>query len=72
MHYSNKYQLFCTREHSAYGKRGNMIYGLLLKPVNNDGYDEIRNVIEIYMRIMDSVHYKFEQKKIVCSLRNRL
>ena len=49
-----------------------MIYELLLKPVNNDGYDETRDVIEIYVRIMDSVHYKFEQKKIVCSLRNRL
>ena len=57
MYYSSKCQLFCTHEQPACGKRGNIIYELLLKPVNNDGYDETRDVIEIYMRIMDSVHY---------------
>ena len=29
----------------------------ILKPVNNDGYDAIGDEIEIYVRIMDSVHY---------------
>ena len=51
MYYSNNFQLFCTYEQSAGGKRGGMVCELLLKPVNRD-LDEI----EIYMRIMISVH----------------
>ena len=57
MRYSNKCLLFCTREHSAGGKRGGKICESLLKPVNKDGYDATGDKIEIYMRIMDSVHY---------------
>ena len=57
MYYSNKCQLFCTHEHSAGGKRDSMVCELLLKPVNNNGYDAMGDEIEIYVRIMDSVHY---------------
>ena len=56
MYYSNKYQLFCTHEHSAGGKRGGKVYESLLKPVNKDAYDATEDKIVIYMRIMDSVH----------------
>ena len=55
MYYSNKHQLFCTHDQSAGGKWGGMVCKLLLKPVNNDGYDEMQVKIEIYVRIMDSV-----------------
>ena len=58
MYYSNKRQLFCTREQSAGHKRGGgMICELVLKPINNDEYDEMRNKIETDMRVMDSIHY---------------
>ena len=48
--------MFCTCEHSAGGKRGGKVCELLLKPLNNDGYDAMGDKIEIYVRIMDSVH----------------
>ena len=34
-----------------------MVCEMLLKPVNNDGYDEMQDLvkIEMYVRIMDSV-----------------
>ena len=54
MYYSNKCQLFCTHEYSAGGKRGDKLCKLLLKPVNNDGYDAVGDEIEIYVRIMNS------------------
>ena len=57
IYYSNKCQLFCTREHSKGGKRGGKVCESLLKPVNKDGYDATGDKIEIYVRIMDSVHY---------------
>ena len=57
MYYSNKCQLFCTREHSAGGKRDGKVCEPLLKLVNKDGYDAMGVKIEIYVRIMDSVHY---------------
>ena len=59
---SNKYLLFCTHEHLAGGKRGIKICESLLKPVNKDGYYVTEDKIEIYMRIMDSVHYHKSQK----------
>ena len=40
MYYSNKCQLFCTCEQLVGGKKGGMVRKLLLKPVNNDSYDE--------------------------------
>ena len=51
MYYSNKCQLFCIREQSAGGKRGGMVCKWLT-------YKQwwARDEIEIYMRIMDSVH----------------
>ena len=39
MYYSNKCQLFCTREQSAGGKRDGMVCELILKPINNDGLE---------------------------------
>ena len=57
MYYSNKCQLFYTREQSAGGKRGGIVCESLLKSVNNDDYDVTGGEIEIYVRIMDSVHY---------------
>ena len=57
IYYSNKYQLFCTCEYSAGGKRGSKVCKSLLKLVNKDGYDATGDKIEIYVRIMDSVHY---------------
>ena len=60
MYYSNKCQLLCRREQVAGGKRGSMVSESLLKPVNNDCYDGTGDETEIYMRIMDSVHYLFE------------
>ena len=56
MHYANKCELFCTHEHSAGGKGGSKVCELWLKPVNKDGYDPTGDKIEIYVRIMDSVH----------------
>ena len=56
MYYSNKCQLFYTHEQSAGGKRGGMVCESLLKPLNNDGYDAT-DEIEIYVRIINSVHY---------------
>ena len=44
-------------EQSAGSKRGGMVCELLLKLVNNDGYDAMGDEIEIYVRIMNSVHY---------------
>ena len=58
MYYSNKCQLFYTCEQSEAGnKTGSIVCKSLLKPVNNDGSDGTGDEIEIYMRIMDSVHY---------------
>ena len=57
MYYSNKWQLFCIREQLAGGKRGSMVSESLLKRVNSDGYDAMGDEMEIYVRIMDSVHY---------------
>ena len=61
MYYSNNCQLFCTLEQSAGSKRAVcQVYvceSFILKPVNNDGYDAVGGEIEIYVRIMDSVHY---------------
>ena len=58
MCYSNKCQLFCICEQLAGVKgAGGMVCELLLKPVNNDGYDATGDEIETYGRIMDSVHY---------------
>ena len=57
MYYSNKCQLFCTCEQLAGGKRGGMVCESLLKSVNNDSYDGMGDEIEIYVRIIDSVHY---------------
>ena len=50
MYYSNKCQSFCTHEQSAGGKRDGMVCESLLKPLTGDEK-------EIYVRIMDSVHY---------------
>ena len=49
--------MFGTREHLAGGQRSGKVCESLLKPVNKDGYDATGDKIEIYMRIMDSVHY---------------
>ena len=57
MYYSDKCQLFCTHEQLAGGKMGGIVCESLLKHVNNNGYDANRDEIEIYMMIMDSVHY---------------
>ena len=57
MYYSNKCQLFCSHEQKAGGKRGGMGCKSLLKPVNRDGYNETRDKIETYVRIVDSIHY---------------
>ena len=57
MYYSNKCQLFWTHEQLAGDKRGGMVCKSLLKYVNNDGYDATGDEMEIYVRIMDSVHY---------------
>ena len=58
MYYSNKCQLVCTYEQSVGGKRAVWYASpALLKPVNSDGYDEMRDETEIYVRIMDSVYY---------------
>ena len=38
-------------------KMGSIVCESLLKSVNNDGYDATGDEIEIYVRIMDSVHY---------------
>ena len=57
MYYSNKCQLFCTCEQLAGGKRGGMVCESLLKSVNNDSYDGMGDEMEIYVRIIDSVHY---------------
>ena len=51
MYYSNKCQLLAS------GKRGEVCESFILKPVNNDGNDTTGDEIEIYVRIMDSVHY---------------
>ena len=51
MYYSNKCQLFCTREQSAGGKRGSMVCEWLICK-----QWWARDEIEIYVRIMDSVH----------------
>ena len=43
MHYSDKYQLFCTREQSV-GSKETVWYvcqSFILKPVNSDGYDAV-------------------------------
>ena len=42
-----KCQLFCTREHSMYGKRGGKACESLLEPVNKDGYDAMEDKIKI-------------------------
>ena len=60
IYYSNKCQLFCTCEYLAGSKRGGKVCKSLLKLVNKDGYDAMGDKIEIYVRIMDSVHYYFE------------
>ena len=57
IYYSNKCQLFCTREHSVGGKRGGKVCEPSLKSVNKDGYDATGDKTEIYVRIMVSVHY---------------
>ena len=57
MYYSNKCQLFCKHECLPGGKRGSMVCELLQKPINNNGCDATGDKIEIYVRIMDSVHY---------------
>ena len=57
MYYSNKCQLFCTREHLAGGKRDGKVCESLLQPVNEDSYDATEDKIEIYVGIMDSAHY---------------
>ena len=57
MYYSDKCQLCCKREHSEGGRRGGKVCESLLKPVNKDSYDATGDKIEIYVRIMDSVHY---------------
>ena len=37
-----------------------------------NGYEEAEDNIEIYVRIMDSLHYYFEEKEIVNSHSNGL
>ena len=49
------------RKSSALGK----VCESLLKPVNKDGYDATGDKIEIYVSIMNSVHYQFEQKELM-------
>ena len=48
MHYSNKCQLFCTCEQSEGGKKGSMVCKLLLKPINNDGFSETGDKIDLH------------------------
>ena len=43
MYYPNKCKLFCTCEQSTGGKGGGMVCELLLKLVNNNGYNEMRD-----------------------------
>ena len=57
MYYSKMNANYFAHAKSAGGKRGGMVCELLLKPVNNDGYDATGDEMEIYVRIMDSVHY---------------
>ena len=47
MYYSNKHQLFCTCVQSTGGKLGSIVCELLLKPVNNDSYDETQDLVKI-------------------------
>ena len=44
-------------EQSAGSKRAGMVCESLLKPVNHDGYDAMGDEIEMYVRIVNSVHY---------------
>ena len=42
--------IICTCEQLIGGKRVSMLCELLLKPVNNDGYDATGDEIEIYVQ----------------------
>ena len=73
MYYFNKCQLFCTHEQSAGGKRGSMVRMRVVYTETCKQWWLWYNwsEIEIYVRIMDCVHYYFEQKKLDL-LRNEL
>ena len=60
-----KCQLVCAHEQLPCSKKGSMVLMWVSKPVNNGGYNEVRDKIENYVRIMDNIVFimNFNRRK---------